>query len=76
MNEGPTVPPIDDITRRFLNRSKSFRLATAWGGFESLILGGPPFSERCGQPQRLVRVHVGLESKEDLTVDLKEALED
>jgi len=61
---------------RLLDRLRLFGIGVSWGGYESLIVGGTFFSLPDEQPEWLVRVHVGLESKEDLIADLRQALED
>lgn len=61
---------------RFLNRLKLFRIGVSWGGYESLVLGGTLFGVPGDRAEWLIRLHAGLESKEDLIADLKQALED
>ena len=55
----------------------------SWGGHESLIVpalvtraqvGGPNSALRFGVPENLVRLHIGLESPEDLRADLTQAI--
>ena len=63
---------------RFTDALKIFKRAVSWGGYESLVYPNairykpgddiPP--ERLG----LVRLHIGLEEKEDLIADLENAL--
>jgi cystathionine beta-lyase len=65
-----------EAMHRFLDRLRLFGLGVSWGGFDSLILGGTLFSADPDRPEWLIRVHVGLETKEDLIADLKQALED
>jgi cystathionine beta-lyase len=64
-----------DAMRSFLNRLKLFKIGVSWGGYESLAIGGTLFNVSGDRPERLIRLHVGLESKEDLLADLKQALE-
>ena len=65
-----------EAMHRLFNRLRLFSLGVSWGGFESLIIGGTLFSRNADQPEWLVRVHVGLESTDDLLTDMKQALED
>lgn len=65
-----------EAMHRLFARLKLFSIGVSWGGFESLILGGTLFSKHPDQPEWLIRLHVGLESKKDLIADLKQALED
>ena len=60
-----------------------FRIGVSWGGFESLAVpaavtlaqtGGPNAARRFGVPERMVRLHVGLEGTEALWSDLERAL--
>lgn len=64
-----------EAMNRLFNRLKLFGIGVSWGGFESLILGGTLFSERPDRPEWLIRVHVGLESEQDLIADMQQALE-
>jgi cystathionine beta-lyase len=61
-------------TNRFMNRLKLFGIGVSWGGFESLVVGGTIFSTP-EKPEYLIRLHVGLESTEDLVADVRQALE-
>lgn len=65
-----------DALHRLFNRVRLFGIGVSWGGYESLILGGTFFSHDAKNPEWLVRLHVGLESEQDLIADLKQALED
>ena len=63
---------------RFIDHLSLFGLGTSWGGFESLVMPAVPHHLR-GQimpddAPRLVRLHVGLESAQDLCDDLDAAL--
>jgi cystathionine beta-lyase/cystathionine gamma-synthase len=65
--------------QRFLDRLKIFGIGCSWGGYESLALGGPAgtlFSDDPAEPSWIIRLHVGLESVDDLLADLRQALED
>ncbi|GAL18732.1 cystathionine beta-lyase [Vibrio maritimus] len=61
---------------------KHFSMGYSWGGFESLILANEPKSfnslRTVANPNfegTLIRLHIGLESVEDLIEDLKAGLE-
>lgn len=63
---------------RFLDALALFGMGYSWGGFESLALPMRPvrtLSTRLalGPDQRLLRLHAGLESIDDLTADLEGA---
>ena len=62
-------------THGFLDRLKLFRQAVSWGGHESLAIGGTLFSVDAEKPTWLIRLHVGLESADDLIADVRQALE-
>lgn len=66
--------------RRFVNALKLFGIGYSWGGFESLVQLVEPSALRVhgywpddGNP--VVRLHVGLESADDLIADIGQALE-
>ena len=66
--------------RRFVNALQLFGIGYSWGGFESLVqlvepagLKGHSYWPNDGFP--IVRLHIGLESKDDLIADLQQALE-
>jgi cystathionine beta-lyase len=63
---------------RFIDQLSLFGLGTSWGGFESLVMPAVPHHLRAlAMPDnvpRLVRLHVGLESAQDLCTDLAAAL--
>ncbi len=63
--------------RRFFDRLKLFSIGLSWGGFESLVLpvDSPPRSVPLELSGPLIRVHVGLESSDDLIQDLRTALD-
>ena len=59
--------------------SSLFKLGVSWGGHESLVCpggvtrvqaAGPNHALRFGVPERMVRLHVGLEGTEALWTDL------
>ncbi|HBU99040.1 PLP-dependent transferase, partial [Thalassospira lucentensis] len=68
----------------FVDALRFFKIGVSWGGHESLIVpalvtraqvGGPNSAMRFGVPENLVRLHIGLESAEDLWSDLATAIE-
>ena len=65
-----------EAMHRLFSHLRLFSLGVSWGGFESLILGGMLFSQGQSDPKWLIRVHVGLESTDDLVADMQQALED
>lgn len=65
-----------EATHRFLNRLRIFGIGVSWGGFESLATGGTFFDRSPSGPLWLIRLHVGLESTEDLVRDVRQALEE
>lgn len=72
------VPNGDDAQiARFVGSLRHFQRGVSWGGFESLItpIGWSEDAGRCGIPQHLVRIHVGLEDVDTLIEDLKKGLE-
>ena len=54
-----------------------FQNGCSWGGFESLcvLLGNSDEGRAAGQPDNLVRIHVGMEDVDTLIDDLRQALE-
>jgi cystathionine beta-lyase/cystathionine gamma-synthase len=69
--------------RVFCDALRLFRLGVSWGGHESLVVpaaialeqaAGPNSVRDFGVGPRVVRLHVGLESVEDLAADLERAL--
>jgi cystathionine beta-lyase len=69
-------------TTALLDGMKHFSMGYSWGGFESLILANEPKSfnslRTVANPNfegTLVRLHIGLESVEDLIEDLKTGFE-
>jgi len=63
----------------FVNRLKYFHIACSWGGYESLAIAIPftdtTSSEKAGGCGWGARLHIGLETGEDLVEDLASALE-
>lgn len=63
----------------FLDALKLFGLGFSWGGFESLAIScDPQLTSRAMAPDfggPLMRLHVGLEAVDDLTADLRQALD-
>ncbi len=73
-----------DVTRKFLERLKIFHLAESLGGVESLANfpalmthGSIPkdIREKAGITDNLIRLSVGIEDKDDLIEDLKNAFD-
>ena len=71
-----------DVAITFINHLKLFKKACSWGGFESLAHA--PFYHASDEDLELVqrpdargliRLHCGLEGKENLIADLRQALE-
>ncbi len=67
-----------EATYRFVNALRYFGIGASWGGFESLavpltvparVVGGS-----ADETRRLIRLHIGLESADDLWNDLNAAL--
>lgn len=66
--------------RRFVNALKLFGIGYSWGGFESLVQLVEPSALRVhgywqDDGNAVVRLHVGLESADDLIADLAQALD-
>ncbi|MFA9499670.1 cystathionine beta-lyase [Mannheimia sp. E30BD] len=66
----------------FLEHFELFSMAYSWGGFESLILANQPEEIARIRPAierkltgTLIRIHVGLETVEDLIADLEQGFE-
>jgi cystathionine beta-lyase len=72
-------PAPEAAVNAFLDRLKLFGLGFSWGGFESLAISCDPqlkvrrFATDYGGP--LLRLHVGLESPDDLIADLRRGLD-
>ena len=62
-----------------LDDMQLFSMGYSWGGYESLIVPQEPSSSRSAtiwkKEGQLIRVHVGLESIDDLIVDIEEGLQ-
>jgi cystathionine beta-lyase/cystathionine gamma-synthase len=70
-----------DISR-FCDALRYFKLGVSWGGHESLVVpaivtrvqaAGPNSAVDFGVPERMVRLHVGLEGVDALSGDLDQA---
>lgn len=68
----------DEELANFLDHFELFSMAYSWGGYESLILANQPNEIAKIRPAierklvgTLIRVHIGLESVEDLIADLE-----
>jgi len=63
---------------QFIDALELFALGTSWGGFESLVMPAIPHHLRSEKilpdDGRMVRLHIGLEDKNDLCADLQQAL--
>ena len=72
-------PGASEAVNAFLDSLKLFGLGFSWGGFESLAIWCDPqlkvrkFAYDYGGP--LIRLHVGLESPDDLIADLRRGLD-
>jgi cystathionine beta-lyase len=69
------LQPCDEFQyENFINSLKFFGLGTSLGGFESLIMPAVPHHLRSmselPNEGRMVRLHIGLEDKNDLCADL------
>jgi len=69
--------------RTFCNSLRLFKMGVSWGGHESLAIpalvtrvqaGGPNSAIDFGVPERVVRLHIGLEGTEALWGDLSAAI--
>lgn len=68
-----------DAVNAMLDGFSHFRLGFSWGGYESLVLAASNFSARRTATKwdatgHLIRLHVGLESVDDLRADLEHGL--
>ncbi len=63
-----------EACHRIIDRLQLFGIGVSWGGHESLVVGGNFFSEN--PDVWFVRLHVGLESLDDLLADVRQALAD
>ncbi|MFC5405942.1 trans-sulfuration enzyme family protein [Cohnella soli] len=67
-----TTVPIETM-RRWAERLRYFRIGVSWGGYESLVTVHPVPRSRPGPARTLVRLYIGLESVDDIILDLQEA---
>jgi cystathionine beta-lyase len=72
-------PASDAAVEVFLDNLQLFGLGFSWGGFESLALNADPqFDVRTLKPAfagPVIRLNIGLEDTDDLTADLRRALD-
>ena len=72
-------PASDAAVARMVERLELFGLGFSWGGFESLAIPSDPQlkarTHKLSYPGPLLRVHVGLESVDDLIADLRQGLD-
>jgi cystathionine beta-lyase/cystathionine gamma-synthase len=64
-----------DACHGFINRLRLFGIGVSWGGHESLVIGGNFRVSDNAPPRWVVRLHIGLETVEDLIADIRQALE-
>lgn len=69
-----------DAAKKFVNALTLFGIGFSWGGFESLVQWVDPgalasHTYWTGKDRALVRLHIGLESVQDLIEDLGQALD-
>ena len=62
---------------KFMDRCQVFQRGVSWGGFESLVVPFKPVrtATTWTAPGPCLRLHIGLESPDDLIVDLKQGFE-
>ena len=67
----------EEQVKKFTQSLHFFQNGCSWGGFESLcvLLGNNDEARKAGQPDNLVRIHVGLEDPDTLIADLQQALD-
>ena len=72
-----TVKGGAESAKKLVNSLHYFQNGCSWGGFESLciLLGSDDASRAAGQPDNLIRIHVGLEDVNTLIEDLEQGLE-
>jgi cystathionine beta-lyase len=72
-------PASQSAVHAFLDALKLFGLGFSWGGYESLAIHcDPQLKNRCAPVNLegpLLRLHIGLESLDDLKVDLDRGFE-
>lgn len=75
-------PDLDIVV--FCDALRYFKLGVSWGGHESLVVpalvtrvqaAGPNSAVDFGVPERMIRLHVGLEGTEPLWLDLAQAFD-
>ncbi|SDX35137.1 PLP-dependent aspartate aminotransferase family protein [Paenibacillus sp. CF384] len=59
--------------REWAGKLKLFKIGVSWGGFESLVIVNPAFAACAAEAHSLIRLHIGLESVDDLIRDLDQA---
>jgi cysteine-S-conjugate beta-lyase len=68
-----------EATHTFVDSLELFGIGASWGGFESLAVPTTGFITRTAGSGKfagpLVRIHIGLEDVDDLTADLRQALD-
>ncbi|WP_044833939.1 trans-sulfuration enzyme family protein [Thalassomonas actiniarum] len=71
-------PCSESAYEKFFDSLNLFALGTSWGGFESLVMPAIAHHLRSKQTLadegRMVRLHIGLEDKDELCADLHQAL--
>ncbi len=65
-----------EAVNRVVNRLRLFSIGCSWGGHESLAIGGTLFDAQRDKPTWIIRLHVGMETTEDLMQDIRQALEE
>lgn len=65
----------EEATFRFLDRLHLFHIGVSWGGHESLVIELPSNLGAANDGLRLIRMHAGLESTNDLVGDVRQALD-
>jgi cystathionine beta-lyase len=59
-----------EIMRQWASRLRLFKIGVSWGGFESLVTVNPANAGCVTEARSLVRLHIGLESVDDLMLDM------
>jgi cystathionine beta-lyase len=66
---------VRDAASAFIDRMRLFGIGASWGGYESLMI--PAYAARLRtatkwpEDEFLIRIHIGLENKDDLIADLE-----
>ena len=67
------------VITEIVDRLQLFGIGLSWGGFESLVLPSEPEIARSVRPcpwnGRMLRIHTGLESVDDLIEDMRQAMQ-